>query len=85
MLTIATSLQIHLSAISKAIRGKGIDTYRPAFDDQLKAMIAARRNVKDPEPLSYAAFKQTGINLNTRFKRYFFARVDEFLGDKHEP
>ena len=29
--------------------------------------------------MSYAAFRQTGINLNTRFKRYFFARVDEFL------
>ena len=31
--------------------------------------------------LSYAAFKQTGINLNTRFKRYFFARIDEFLAE----
>lgn len=31
------------------------------------------------EPLSYASFKQTGISLNTRFKRYFFARIDEFL------
>jgi hypothetical protein len=37
--------------------------------------------VKDAEPLSYAAFKQTGINLNTRFKRYFFARIDEFLAE----
>jgi hypothetical protein len=44
-------------------------------------MIAARRNVKEAEPLSYAAFKQTGINLNTRFKRYFFARIDEFLAE----
>jgi hypothetical protein len=31
-------------------------------------MIAARRNMQDAEALSYAAFKQTGINLNTRFK-----------------
>ncbi len=44
-------------------------------------MFAARRNVQDAEPLSYAAFKQTGINLNTRFKRYFFARIDEFLAE----
>ncbi len=70
-----------LFRISAAIRGQGIETYRPAFNDQLKAMIAARRNVKDAAPLSYAAFKQTGINLNTRFKRYFFARIDEFLAE----
>jgi uncharacterized protein with ParB-like and HNH nuclease domain len=71
-----------LFRISVAIRGNKLETFRPAFDAQLTAMIAARRNVKDAEPLSYAAFKQTGINLNTRFKRYFFARVDEFLAQK---
>jgi uncharacterized protein with ParB-like and HNH nuclease domain len=71
-----------LFRISDAIRGKAVVTFRPAFDAQLTAMIATRRNVQVAEPLSYAAFKQTGINLNTRFKRYFFARVDEFLADK---
>lgn len=70
-----------LFKISVAIRGQELDSYRAAFDGRLKAMIAARRNVKDAEPLSYAAFKQTGINLNTRFKRYFFARIDEFLAE----
>jgi len=70
-----------LFRISESIRGKDIESYGPAFDAQLKAMIAARRNVQDAEPLSYAAFKQTGINLNTRFKRYFFARIDDFLAE----
>lgn len=70
-----------LFRIADAIRGKTIDAFRPAFDEQLTAMIAARRNVQDAEPLSYAVFKQTGINLNTRFKRYFFARIDEFLAE----
>jgi hypothetical protein len=68
-----------LFRISEAIRGQALENYRPAFDAQLKAMIAARRNVQDAETLSYSAFKQTGINLNTRFKRYFFARIDDFL------
>ena len=45
-------------------------------------MIASRRNVQAAEPLSYVAFKQTGINLNTRFKRYFFARVNEFFAKR---
>ena len=70
-----------LFRISEEIRGKTPDTFRAAFDGQLTAMIAARRNVQDAEPLSYAAFKQAGINLNTRFKRYFFARIDEFLAE----
>lgn len=70
-----------LFSISEAIRGKSVETFRPAFDVQLTSMIAARRNVVQAEPLSYAAFRQTGINLNTRFKRYFFARIDEFLAD----
>ena len=71
-----------LFRISELIRGQNTEVFRPAFDSQLTAMIAARRNVQTAEPLSYAAFKQTGSNLNTRFKRYFFARVDEFLASK---
>lgn len=68
-----------LYRISEAIREKEVAAIRGAFDAELTAMIGARRNVEQAEPLSYAAFKQTGINLNTRFKRYFFARIDEFL------
>ena len=68
-----------LFRISARIREKELEAYRDAFDEELKAALTARRNITDPEPLSYAAFKQTGINLNTRFKRYFFARVDEFI------
>lgn len=68
-----------LYRISENIRGNSVDTFRPAFDEELTKMIAARRNVENAEPLSYAAFRQSGINLNIGFKRYFFARVDEFL------
>jgi uncharacterized protein with ParB-like and HNH nuclease domain len=70
-----------LYTVSEKVRGQARDSYRPAFDAELRAIIAARRNVQDAEPLSYAAFRQTGINLNTRFKRYFFARIDEFLAE----
>lgn len=71
-----------LQRIAEAIRGKPVSAFRPAFDSELKTMIAARRNVQDADALSYAAFKQTGINLNTRFKRYFFARIDDFLAQE---
>lgn len=71
-----------LLRISEKIREKPVDTFRLAFDAELTAMIAARKNVTHAEPLAYSAFKQTGINLNPRFKRYFFARVDDFLAEK---
>lgn len=71
-----------LFRIATIIREKEPETYRAAFDAELTSAIASRRNMAEAEPLSYAAFKQTGINLNTRFKRYFFARIDEFLADQ---
>lgn len=70
-----------LYRISEAIRDKPVTDFRAAFDQQLTKTIAARRNVEEAEPLSYAAFRQSGINLNPRFKRYFFARIDEFLAE----
>jgi len=70
-----------LYRISGKIRDQPAGNFRAAFDAELTAMIAARRNVDDAEPLSYAAFRQSGINLNIRFKRYFFARIDEFLAE----
>lgn len=70
-----------LFRISEAIRDKPVDIFRAAFDAELTKMIADRRGVGDVKPLSYAAFRQSGLNLNPRFKRYFFARVDEFLAE----
>ena len=70
-----------LFRISEEIRNREAHSYRSVFDTQLASVIAARRNVQEAEPFSYSAFRQTGINLNTRFKRYFFARVDEFLAE----
>jgi len=70
-----------LYEIAVSIRDKPPEAYRAVFDEQLSEQIAARRNVDEAEPLSYAAFRQTGVNLNTRFKRFFFARIDEFLAE----
>ncbi len=78
----SNDFQNSLYEISEIIRKSPVNTFRPAFDKQLTAAIAARRNVVEVEPLSYASFRQTGINLNTRFKRYFFARIDEFLAQE---
>lgn len=75
----SNDFQDSLYEISQAIRGAPVESFRCVFDEYLRATIAARRNATEAEPLSYASFRQTGINLNARFKRYFFARIDEFI------
>ena len=75
----SNDFQDSLYEISKEIREEPVAKLRSVFDAQLRAAISARRNVDDVEPLSYASFRQIGINLNARFKRYFFARIDDFL------
>ncbi|SFN25263.1 DUF262 domain-containing protein [Marinobacter pelagius] len=75
----SNAFQEMLFRISATIRDKGLDEIRPAFDHELISTLAKRRLTEVEEPFKYAFFKQTGIGLNTRFKRYFFARIDEFL------
>lgn len=70
---------VALGALSDSIREKPVSEYRGLFDQKLVEIISERRSVKEVEPLSYGAFRNSGINLNTRMKRYFFARIDEFL------
>lgn len=73
-----------LYSISEFIRNKGLDAVRPAFEAQLVNAIATRRatEAEAVQPLSYAAFKQTGVmDFGKGFTRYFFGRVDEFLAE----
>ncbi len=49
------------------------------FDNQIKEMLSQNRGKDVVEVFSYSLFKDTGIELNKRFKRYFFARIEKFL------
>tara|TARA_Y100000589_G_scaffold328117_2_gene371517 strand:- start:418 stop:2250 length:1833 start_codon:yes stop_codon:yes gene_type:complete len=75
----SNSYQEMLFRVSVQIRGADVGEIRAAFDKELTSELAKRRLTEVEEPFKYAFFKQTGIGLNARFKRYFFARVDEFL------
>ena len=77
----SNSFNDSLYLISADIRERGPDSYREIFDSQLREAIAKSRNLQDPIPLSYLAFKQTSANLNSRFIRYFFGRIEEFLAE----
>lgn len=68
-----------LYLISAAIRDQPVDQVRSAFDHFLKEELTRQRSTTVTEPFQYAFFRNTGINLNIRFKRYFFARIERFL------
>jgi hypothetical protein len=70
-----------LYRISAEIRHKPIQDIRPAFDRHLIEELSHQRSATVTEPFQYTFFHNTGTNLNTRFKRYFFARVERFLAE----
>jgi len=70
-----------LFKISSEIREGELSEIRFVFDKYLLEELTNRRNSEATQPLQYAYFRNTGINLNTRFKRYFFARVELFFAE----
>jgi uncharacterized protein with ParB-like and HNH nuclease domain len=70
-----------LYRISSEIRDQDIEIVRQVFDKYILEEISSRRIIEVKAPFQYTYFKNTGINLNTRFKRYYFARIEKFLAD----
>ena len=70
-----------LYRISAEIRERPVTDIRPAFDHHLIEELSRQRSTTISEPFQYTFFRNTGINLNTRFKRYFFARIERFLAE----
>ncbi len=67
--------------ISNEIRNKPIEVIRPAFDKALFELLENAKGSSADKPISYTFFKETGIELGIRFKRYFFARIEQFIAD----
>ena len=70
-----------LYIISENIREKPLEEIRHAFDSQLKEELGRIRETEIESPFKYASFKPIGETLEKRFKRYFFARVEEFFAE----
>ena len=58
-----------------------LDLIRQIFKKYLIQLISNNRGVQTTNTFTYGLFKDTGIELNKRFKRYFFARVEKFIAD----
>ena len=77
----SNSFSVAIYKISAAIRDKDVDIIRPIFDKILLELLAEARGLQAQSPLSYGFFKETGIELDKRFKRYFFSRIEKFIAD----
>ena len=79
----SNNFQEALHRIAATIRNADNDEIiRCAFDKELKD--ALKDKTTSDESMIYSLFKTTGDNLNTRFKRYFFARVEGFLAEQFD-
>ncbi|MDQ0338764.1 hypothetical protein J2S00_001550 [Caldalkalibacillus uzonensis] len=67
--------------ISNKIREQDVSVIRKVFDQKLIELLSENRGVKIADVFSYNLFRDTGIELNKRFKRYFFARIEQFIAD----
>ncbi len=71
-----TSIIYELSAEIREIETKEISNI---FDKYLKKLLSETRSGIVEDILNYAFFKDAGIEIGKRFKRYFFARVERFI------
>ncbi len=77
----SNALAVAIYKISVEIRNKDVSLIRTAFDKTLMDLLTEARGVAATTPFSYGFFKETGIELDKRFKRYFFARIEKFLAE----
>ena len=68
-----------LYKISKEIRNGDLEGIRDVFNKHLFTELKNELSSEVKEGLQYEFFRNTGINLNKRFKRYFFARIEQFF------
>lgn len=75
--------QNYTYSLNQLLCGKEPEEYRTIFNDLIKKSIRLQRNIDENTQVSildYAAFQTRNYtNLNTRFLRYFFSRIEGYL------
>lgn len=77
----SNSFSSNINKLSSDIRNKPLSDLDELFESFLLNLLSEARGVPVTNPISYAFFKDTGIELEKRFKRYFFARIDSFIAE----
>lgn len=77
----SNDFSIAIFKISAEIRENPVECVRPAFEKHLKELLGEARGIEVEQTFTYPFFRDTGIELNKRFKRYFFARIESFIAE----
>lgn len=75
----SNDFNVAIYQLSCEIRNKSAEEIGAVFDKYLLKLLSSARGVQTDNVFSYGLFKDTGIELEKRFKRYFFARVEKFI------
>ena len=67
--------------IALEIRDAKIEDYRGIFDKYILSIITTRKSKETEDVFSYKYFREIGYDLNKRFLRYFFARIEYFFSE----
>ncbi|KQM45882.1 DUF262 domain-containing protein [Chryseobacterium sp. Leaf201] len=65
--------------LSSDIRNQSLEKIQEVFDNFLLQELSNQRQLPVENKLNYNLFRETGIDLDKRFKRYFFARIEKFI------
>ncbi|TDO82993.1 uncharacterized protein DUF1524 [Flavobacterium chryseum] len=77
----SNSFTTEIYKLSAEIRNQPIEKIDKVFEKYLLQHISDVRGINVESLYNYTFFKETGIELEKRFKRYFFARIEKFIAD----
>lgn len=77
----SNSFATEIYKLSAELRNQKADQIEAIFNKYLFNLLADARGVNVEHAISYGFFKDTGIELEKRFKRYFFARIEKFISE----
>lgn len=75
----SNDFNVAIYQIAAEIRGRPVKELQAVFDKYLLSLLSEARGVNATDVFSYGLFKDTGIELSKRFKRYYFARIENFI------
>lgn len=76
--------QNYIYALNELLPGKDVSEFRSIYDSLILSLIRNKRNIQDENIkvslLDYPSFqKRNYTNLSTRFLRYYFARIEDYI------
>ena len=78
----SNQFQEYIYKISSEIRElEDLEEIGKIFSKYLKKILKDRKGKDVEKEFNYSLFKETGFDLNKRFLRYIFARVEEFIAN----